>query len=127
MALRCRSSRAPSTIRRPQATTEQLRRRGYALLSGLYAEADIAYFSEQLEALHACFGAPQLHAPEPVWLAEGVELAAPGLALRDIRRAVKREHGDLSLYVHLHLLVTDDAFEECEIPLRAAPPPTPSG
>jgi len=53
--------------------------------------------------------------------------------LRDIRRAVKREHGlasvaalhggvvtvvqrfrsDLGLYVHLHLLVTDGAFEEC--------------
>ena len=67
--------------------------------------------------------------------------------LRDIRRAVKREHGlasvaalhggvvtvvqrfrsDLGLYVHLHLLVTDGAFEECtgELPFRAAPPPTP--
>jgi len=67
--------------------------------------------------------------------------------LRDIRRAVKREHGlasvaelhggvvtviqrfrpDLRLYVHLHLLVTDGAFEECtgELPFRAAPPPTP--
>ena len=67
--------------------------------------------------------------------------------LQDIRRAVKREHGlasvaslhggvvtvvqrfrcDLGLYVHLHLLVTDGAFEERgdELPFRPAPPPTP--
>jgi hypothetical protein len=68
--------------------------------------------------------------------------------LQDMRRAVKREHGlasvaplhggvvtvvqrfrsDLGLYVHLHLLVTDGAFEERgdELPFRPAPPPTPA-
>jgi len=67
--------------------------------------------------------------------------------LQDIRRSVKHEHGlasvaplhggvvtvvqrfrsDLGLYVHLHCLVTDGAFEErgCELPFLAAPPPTP--
>ncbi|MCB9706356.1 MAG: transposase [Myxococcales bacterium] len=68
--------------------------------------------------------------------------------LQDIRLAVKREHGlasarslhggvvtvvqrfrsDLGLCVHLHLLVTDGAFEERgdELPFRPAPPPTPA-
>ena len=67
--------------------------------------------------------------------------------LQDIRRSVKHEHGlasvaplhggvvtvvqrfrsDLGLYVHLHCLVTDGAFEErgSELPFLAAPPPTP--
>jgi len=77
--------------------------------------------------------------------------------LQDIRRSVKHEHGlasvaplhggvvtvvqrfrsDLGLYVHLHCLVTDSAFEEGdeegdeeggeELLFLAAPPPSPEG
>ena len=69
--------------------------------------------------------------------------------LQDIRRSVKHEHGlasvaplhggvvtvvqrfrsDLGLYVHLHCLVTDGAFEEGgeELLFLAAPPPSPEG
>jgi len=73
--------------------------------------------------------------------------------LQDIRRSVKHEHGlasvaplhggvvtvvqrfrsDLGLYLHLHCLVTDGAFEEGgeeggeELLFLAAPPPSPEG
>ncbi|MEQ9082129.1 MAG: hypothetical protein RLP09_50155 [Sandaracinaceae bacterium] len=57
-----------------------LRTQGWHILEGLYDEAALVELRDTLDALHARFGAPPLHAKEPVWLAEGVEIAGPGLA-----------------------------------------------
>lgn len=58
----------------------ELRQRGYTLLPGLYGEQDLADFRAALDRLRAQFAAPALTARDPIWLAENVEIAGPGLA-----------------------------------------------
>lgn len=54
--------------------------RGYEVLRGLYDPETLEATRATLDGLHARFGAPALHAKAPIWLAEGVEIAGPGMA-----------------------------------------------
>ncbi len=63
------------------AAAQLVRRRGYAFLDGLYDPAELAELAATLDALRARFGADALTAREPVWLADNVEVAGPGLAI----------------------------------------------
>lgn len=57
-----------------------LARQGWAWLPPAHSEDDLRFFRERLDALRARFGVTELHRPTPVWLAETVEVAGPGLA-----------------------------------------------
>lgn len=59
---------------------DRVRRRGYAVLSGLYSEATIERLSASLDALRARHGSPPLTAPDASFIADCVEIAPPGLA-----------------------------------------------
>lgn len=61
-------------------TADRLRDAGWALLPALHTQDDLRSFAAMLDELRARFGATVLHRDEPAWLAEGVEVARPGLA-----------------------------------------------
>jgi len=60
---------------------EQVRTRGFALLPDLYSPEALARIERALDAIHARHGSPPLTGQGARWLAEGVEIAPPGLAL----------------------------------------------
>jgi hypothetical protein len=60
---------------------EQVRTRGFVLLSELYPPDALERIDRALEAVHARYGSPPLTGAGATWLAEGVEIAPPGLAL----------------------------------------------
>lgn len=65
---------------RPETAAAAVRDEGWALLPPSHSQDDLRAFTASLDALRARFGATELHAGQPVWLADTVEIAGPGLA-----------------------------------------------
>jgi len=59
---------------------DEIRQQGYAVIPGLYTGAELDALRVALDDLRERFGATSLTAKDPVWLADNVEVAGPGLA-----------------------------------------------
>lgn len=79
-------SSADARERTAHDIAELVRARGWATLDGLYDPPALRAIADTLDALRARFSPPALTAREPIWLADTVEIAGPGLAIYQLLR-----------------------------------------